>query len=181
MSKTLFRFYTIADYEEEEIWLRQQHQAGWKLTSMTIPGIYTFEECTPEDVIYRLDFKNNEQTEGYMQMVSDFGWEYFESCMGWLYFRKPAAADGAEGEDELFSDNASRAEMAEHILKRRFLPFVGIFLCCLVPNLFNSMNGFMGAFSTFFTIFFGVMFVIYVLLIVHCGIKLKTIRNRYKE
>ena len=29
--KTLVRFFTIADYEEEEIWLREQHKNGWKL------------------------------------------------------------------------------------------------------------------------------------------------------
>lgn len=28
--KTLIRFFTIADYEDEEIWLRQQHNCGWK-------------------------------------------------------------------------------------------------------------------------------------------------------
>ncbi|MBQ7058461.1 MAG: DUF2812 domain-containing protein [Firmicutes bacterium] len=181
MRKTLFRFFTIADYMEEEDWLRREHQSGWKLISMTIPGIYTFESCTPEDVIYRLDFKNNEQTEGYMQMAADFGWEYFDQCMGWLYFRKPATAAGAEGDEELFSDNASKAEMAEKIMKKRFLPILIIFFCCLIPNMFNSMNGFMGAFSTFFTIFFGVMFVVYVFLILHCGIKLRKIRDQFKE
>lgn len=29
--KTWIRFFTIADYEEEESWLRNQHQKGWKL------------------------------------------------------------------------------------------------------------------------------------------------------
>ena len=28
--KTLIRFFTISDYEDEEIWLRSQHQQGWK-------------------------------------------------------------------------------------------------------------------------------------------------------
>ena len=26
-----------------------------------------------------------------MQMMKDYNWEYFEHCVGWLYFRKPAA------------------------------------------------------------------------------------------
>ena len=26
--KTMIRFFTIADYEEEEIWLREQHKKG---------------------------------------------------------------------------------------------------------------------------------------------------------
>lgn len=53
------RFFTIADYEDEEIWLRVQHKKGWKLVKTIIPCFYIFEKCEPEDVIYRLDFKNN--------------------------------------------------------------------------------------------------------------------------
>ena len=92
MRKTFVHFFTIADYEEEEIWLREQHKDGWKLVKMIPPCFYTFEECVPEDVIYRLDYRNSEQTEEYMQMVGDFGWEYCSKCFGWLYFRKPASA-----------------------------------------------------------------------------------------
>ena len=29
--KTAVRFFTIADYEEEEVWLHNQHKNGWKL------------------------------------------------------------------------------------------------------------------------------------------------------
>ena len=59
MRKTLVRFFTIADYEEEELWLRKQHRNGLKLVKMTPPFFFTFEECTPEDVIYRLDYRNS--------------------------------------------------------------------------------------------------------------------------
>ncbi|MBQ1690677.1 MAG: DUF2812 domain-containing protein, partial [Firmicutes bacterium] len=76
MLKTFIRFFTIADYEDEELWLRYKHREGWKLVSMTPPCFYHFESCEPEDVIYRMDFKNNTQTPEYMQMISDFGWEY---------------------------------------------------------------------------------------------------------
>jgi hypothetical protein len=58
MTETKFRFFTIADYEEEEIWLRKMHNEGLKLVKVIPPGIYTFEECEPEDVIYRMDFSN---------------------------------------------------------------------------------------------------------------------------
>ena len=44
MRKTKIRFFTIADYEDEELWLRRQHQNGWKLVKMTSPCFYTFEE-----------------------------------------------------------------------------------------------------------------------------------------
>ena len=136
MRKTMIRFFTIADYEEEELWLRKQNRLGWKHVRMIPPCLYFFEACEPQDVIYRLDYKNSGQTEEYMQLVKDFGWEYFEQCMGWLYFRKPADTVESEGEDELFSDNASRVEMAGHIVRTRLVPIMIIFLCCLLPNLF---------------------------------------------
>ena len=30
--KTVIRFFTVADYEEEEGWLHNQHKNGWKLS-----------------------------------------------------------------------------------------------------------------------------------------------------
>ncbi|WP_242622776.1 DUF2812 domain-containing protein [Lachnoclostridium sp. Marseille-P6806] len=90
------RFFSIADFAEEEIWLREQHKKGWKLARMVPPCFYIFEACEPEDTIYRLDYRNKEQTAEYMQMMEDFGWEYFAKCVGWLYFRKPAAAASAK-------------------------------------------------------------------------------------
>ena len=181
MRKTVTRFFTIADYEEEEIWLREQHNNGWRMIGMTPPCFYAFESCPPRDVIYRLDYKNMEQTEEYMRMAGDFGWEYFAQCMGWLYFRKPADAVEAEGEDELFSDNESRVEMVRHIVHTRLMPLAVIFLCCVIPNLLNAVSGRLSVFSGFFSVLFGVMFVVYVYLIVHCGMKLKRIRDRYQN
>ncbi|WP_350453958.1 DUF2812 domain-containing protein [Slackia heliotrinireducens] len=181
MRKTWVRFFTIADFEEEEAWLRSQQQNGWKLAKMTPPGIYTFESCAPQDVIYRLDYKNSSQTDEYMQMLKDFGWEYCEQCFGWLYFRKPAASVEAEADGELFSDNASRAEMVGHVVKTRYVPLMIIFLCCVIPNLVLSViHGGSGAFELVLGIVFGILAVIYVYLIVHCGTKLKAMQERYR-
>lgn len=181
MRKTFVHFFTIADYEEEEIWLREKHKAGWKFVKMIPPCIYIFESCTPQDVIYRLDYKNSEETEEYMQMLADFGWEYLTRCVGWLYFSKPAEGALSEEEGELFSDHESRANMASHIIKTRFLPLMLIFFGCVLPNLTNALHGALGSLSGFFAGVFGVMFVIYVYMIVYCGIKLKKIRDKYQR
>ncbi|MBR2577469.1 MAG: DUF2812 domain-containing protein, partial [Erysipelotrichaceae bacterium] len=53
MNKTMFRFFTIADYEEEENWLREEHLNGWKMVKAIPPCAYVFEPCEKEDVIYR--------------------------------------------------------------------------------------------------------------------------------
>ena len=181
MRRTVLRFYTIADYEEEEIWLREQHKSGWRLVGVRPPCLYFFESCPPQDVIYRMDYRNNTQTDAYMQMTADFGWEFVAKCVGWLCFRKTADSTEAEGNDELFSDNASRADMAERIVRTRLVPIAIIFLCCVVPGLLNALSGSMGVFSGIFGAFFAVMFVFYVYIIVHCSVKLRAIRERYRN
>ena len=100
-TKTMIRFFTIADYEEEEIWLHEQHKNGWKLHKMIPPCLYIFEKCTPEDVIYRLDYKNGAENANYFQLFTDYGWEYIGRCVGWLYFRKPASVQNTEQDGEL--------------------------------------------------------------------------------
>lgn len=176
MSETTMkiRFYTIADFIEEEIWLREQHKAGWKLVKMTPPCFYTFEKCEPEDVIYRLDYKNNTENADYMQMMADYGWEYSGRCVGWLYFRKPAAEITNENEGELFSDQASRIDFLSNIMKTRLLPLAIIFLCCVIPNVFTVFDS---GFGTVLTVFWSVMFLIYVYLIGHCGLKLRKMKR----
>lgn len=182
MRKTFVRFFTIADYEEEEAWLRSQHQNGWKLVKMVPPCFYVFEACEAQDMIYRLDFKNDKRTDEYMQMLRDFGWEYLGECFGWLYFRKPASDAETEADGELLSDDESRLDHITTIVKTRLWPLVVIFLCCVLPNLFRyTLGGHAGGLEAFFAIFFGVMFVVYAFLITYTGIKLKRKRDRYKK
>jgi len=180
MSKTFVRFFTIADYEEEEVWLRKQHQKGWKVRKMIPPCFYVFDECEPEDVIYRLDYKDSKDNEDYIPMLNDFGWEYVMKYGGWLYFRKSADMAESEQDGELFSDDASRVELVQHVVKRHLIPFAFVFLCCVIPNFIQVVDGgYIGGLRVFFGIFWSVMFVLYVFLIVYCGTKLRKIRAKY--
>lgn len=182
MRKTLTRFFTIADFEDEEEFLRYQHQNGWKLVKQTPPCFFTFEACEPEDVIYRMDYKNSTESGEYMQMMKDFGWEYAGKCVGWLYFRKPAALIESEEEGELFSDNSSRIDMVRYIIRTRLLPLCIIFFSCVVPNFIRYRTGNAPHYGeAFLGGFFSVMFLIYVWLIIHCGLRLKKIEDRYKQ
>lgn len=174
-NKTMIRFFTIADFKEEELWLQKQHQQGWKLIKMIPPCIYRFEKCKPETVIYRLDYKNNRQNEDFMLMMKDYGWEYLTQCLGWLYFRKPASSINNENEGEIFSDNASRANMLQNIIYTRMFPLLIIFLCCIIPN-----------FSWFFkesipiAVLWSIVFMGYVVLLAHCGRKLWDMKKELK-
>lgn len=151
--KTVIRFFTIADYEEEEIWLHNQHKSGWKLLRMIPPCFFIFEKCTPEDVAYRLDYKNNTENSNYFQIFRDYGWEYIGRCVGWLYFRKSLSETDSEQDGEIFSDNESRIDMINHVVKTRLLPIWAIFLCCVLPNFFRSIET-RDPLATVFTVFF---------------------------
>lgn len=173
--KTWVRFFTIADYEEEEQWLRAQHKSGWKLVKTVLPCFYIFERCTPEDVVYRLDYRNCTENGDYLQIFRDYGWEYFNRCMGWLYFRKPVAETDAEQDSEIFSDDVSRLDMLSHVVNTRMLPLIIVFLCCLVPNFIRSSDE---PTSSVF-IAFAVLMLLYLYLFAHCGLKLRRLRKKY--
>lgn len=178
--KTIIRFFTIADYEEEEIWLRNQHKKGWKLSRMIPPCFYIFEKCIPEDVAYRLDYKNNADNSNYFQIFRDYGWEYIGQCVGWLYFRKSLSETDSEQDCEIFSDNQSRIDMIDHVLKTRLLPLMILFLCCVLPNLIRSIEN-SDSLATVFTVFFAVLTLLYLYLFIYCGLKLWKLRKRYKN
>ena len=178
--KTIIRFFTIADYEEEEIWLQNQHKNGWKLSRMIPPFFYVFEKCMPEDVAYRLDYKNNEETSDYFQIFRDYSWEYIGRCLGWLYFRKPSSKTNSEQDGEIFSDNESRVDMIHHVVKTRLFPAMIIFLCCVFPNFFKSINtSNPDPLAIVLAVFFSVMTLLYLYLIIYCGLKLRKLRKKY--
>ena len=141
MTKTFTGFFSLCDHEKEELWLRSMHSRGYRLVKFKIPCFYTFESCEPEDVIYRLEYKNEAVSADYVQMYADFGWEYVQSAVGWNYFRKSAAAAQAPEESEIFSSGEDKLAMVEKIYKTRMLPLFVIFCCCLMPNFYKTLSG----------------------------------------
>ena len=177
-TKTFTRIFTIADYEEEENWLREQSKKGLHLQKMIQPFIYIFEVGEPEDVIYRLDYRNAKGDQDYTQMFADYGWECCGRCFGWIYFRKPASAVNCDEEGELFSDSESRLSMVQHVMMTRMLPLLVVFLCILIPQWMNIMDR---PGEGVLEIIFTVLMVLYVILILHCGRKLYRLRKKLKK
>ncbi len=179
-TKTKLRLFTIADYEEEEAFLRRQHQLGYRLKKFTLPCFYQFEACEPEDVVYRLDFRDSEgDSEAYDQMFLDYGWEYMFSSMGWHYFRK--AASETEDNPEIFSDNRSKFELIQRILKNRMIPLIIIFLGCVLPNATHSYSDLGGHLSDAFSIFWAIVFFLYGFLFLHCWIRFQKLKKKYTD
>lgn len=134
MAETMrkLRFFTIPQWEKEANWLRRMHRQGWKLTGIFGPCVYKFERCTPEDVVYQLDFNPDgvEHKEEYVQMFYDCGWEYIQDMAGYSYFRKPVSE--MNGTDEtIFCDEDSRMDMMRRVWKGKVLPLLAIFFCLL--------------------------------------------------
>ena len=55
-TKKEFRWFSIAQHVQEQDYLREQHKKGWKFVKVTGIGIYHFEKCESEDVVYQLDY-----------------------------------------------------------------------------------------------------------------------------
>lgn len=182
--KTLFRWFSHADYEEEEIFLREQHKKGYKFVKFVLPGFYIFEPCEPEDVIYQLDFSDAPSGDrpSYLQMFADSGWEYLLDVNGWSYFRKAAAAD--DGDLSIFSDTQSRIDMLERVLKRKMTPMVAIFLCCIIPQLLMNLSaiesGDAGTARMTILILFIILFILYLFIFAKFWSGLSRLKKKYK-
>ncbi len=176
---TKIRFFTIGDFKEEEQWLREMHGTGWKLINMTPPCLYRFERCEPKDVVYQLDFRNKRDGDSaeYRQMFRDCGWEYVDSCMNFHYFRKPVAQ--MEGKEEIFSDNASRADMLGRIWKWRMMPIFVILFGCILPQIHQSVLG-DTPIDAFF-VFYCLLLAVYLRLILHVGIRFYRMKKELRR
>lgn len=131
--KKVCRWFTIVDFDKEEDYLRQMHQEGWKLKK-TNGFIYQFEKVEPADVIYKLDYREEEsEKETYTRLFADYGWEYIQTFNCFSYFRKAVANFESGEEQELFSDIESKLDMIERVIKRT----LGFQLLALFINVFN--------------------------------------------
>ena len=124
-SKTVFKYFTIPQYRQEEDYLSAMNEKGWCFTHVTFPGFYHFEKSEPEQVTYRLDYNQEgiRNKAEYVQMFSDCGWEYICDFVGYSYFRK----EGEVGEEreEIFCDDASRLDMMRRVFRGRIILLAG--------------------------------------------------------
>jgi hypothetical protein len=160
-TKKEFRIFTIVNHKEEEQYLRQQHNAGWKFIKVTGIGTYCFEKCQPEDVVYQLDYNREASSDKaeYLGMFADCGWDYIQEFFGYSYFRKRAA--DMNGEEEIFCDDSSRLAMMERVFKGRLVPLLGIFFAVLLPQFLSNLSGgnygialFLGSFLALYIVIF---------------------------
>ena len=181
--RTMFRWFTLTDFEEEEEFLREEHKMGWKFKRFILPGFYIFEKCQPEDVVYRLDYSGVEKyaKEEYLQIFRDCGWEYLFDVNGWSYFRKPAEEDA--GENDIFSDVETKIDLLGRV-RQRMIPLMVIFFCCIIPQIAinyrtSISDSSMRMSGTVFLVVFLVMFLCYLYVFIKVGWKLKKLKEKY--
>lgn len=157
-TKKEFRYFNIFQYQKEQEYLRRRHQEGWRFVKVSGLGVYHFEECTPEDVVYQLDYNQEglEHKEEYVQMFRDCGWEYMQDYAGYSYFCKPAAR--MDGEEEIFCDDQSRLEMMERVYKGRLMPVMVLFCAVLLPQFIMNLTIYHNA---FLSVMYGAILVLY--------------------
>lgn len=89
--KICIGYYTIADYEKEEKWLNEMSRKGWNLIQ-TCGVIFTFEQGTPGEYIYKIDLPNEKMTDdevdSYYKFMADCGIETVCTFKSWRYLRK---------------------------------------------------------------------------------------------
>lgn len=134
-TKTELKFFFITDFDEEATYLTAMHRKGWRLTKISLDCLFHFEKVVPEEVVYRLDFKDNGRADqaSYYQLYRDYGWEPVATCNSFEVFRKPASQ---VGEDDIFSDETSRWEMIGQIFRRRFLILTSMVVLAIACGLF---------------------------------------------
>ena len=130
-----FKFFTISECKEEQEYLQEQQRNGWKFKKVVFPFLYVFERCTPEDVVYQLDYNKEglKEQDAYQKMFEDAGWEYVTEFVGFSYFRKPVSE--MNGKEEIFSDDTSKADMYQRIWMGRMPILFAIMGLVIIPQL----------------------------------------------
>ena len=143
MRRTIRKFFFVWDFDKEEKWLNEMAAKGLALVSVGFCK-YEFEDCVPGE--YKICMQllekmpSHPESQKYITFMDETGAEHVGSFTRWVFFRKKAA----EGDFQLFSDNASRVKHLTTILS--FVALVVILnLFIGIENLFVvAVTGFPG-------------------------------------
>lgn len=176
-TKKQFKWFTIFEYEKEQDYLREMHKSGWKFVKVKGLGMYYFEKCVPQDVVYQLDYNKDglSHKEEYLKMFDDCGWEYIQDYAGYSYFRKSVAEDGVA--EEIFCDEESRFQMMQRVMKGRMLPLLLLFFATLLPQFLISL---LSTHNYFIASFVGGVLVMYLVIFATYFVKYNQYKNNKK-
>lgn len=96
ITKRVWRFWTIAEYEQEEQWINEMAREGWALTAVGFCR-FIFRRTRPGEFTYKLDMvertTQDEVKESYFNFLTECGIRIVGEYKDWIYLQK-RAADG---------------------------------------------------------------------------------------
>ena len=128
VSRVEFRIFTIIDFDKEEEYLHEMHLKGWKYSRNRF-GFFYFEECQPDDIIYRI--YDSRFLKKYKYELQDFrnrGWELIETGFCSI-LRKPAS--DILTEDQVYMSKGLRWEVMRSRLRSCTATFLGGLVVCM--------------------------------------------------
>lgn len=113
------KFKTFIDIEKEEQWLNEQLKKGYRCTSISGLGFYTFEK-TDKRYVMRLDYQDslsNRKFKEYKAIFEDFKWMYINGpwLSGIQYWQKEMT-----DYNEIFSDRQSKGNYYKRLMGYSF-------------------------------------------------------------
>jgi hypothetical protein len=144
MTKKVWNFFTIAQWEEEEQWLNEMARNGYNLIGVKCFVRYIFEQGTPGEYIYKLDLPDNLEhgmdDKAYCNFLAECGIDVVCKQKQWLFLRKKAADGPFNEQGDMFAKlkmTNKAYSYAVRILSRllrtfAILIFVDIVVMCLI-------------------------------------------------
>lgn len=137
MTKTVFKWLWVWNFNDEERWLNEMAAQGLAFESVFIL-IYTFSRCEPGQYTYRLelleDSVSSAKSQEYIAFLRETGVEYVNNWLRWAYFRKETYGESFV----LFSDNTSKIAHIER-LQRMIIPIGILNLFCGINIFYNPL------------------------------------------
>ena len=104
--KKVWRYYNIAEYEQEEQWINEMAKEGWQLTAIGFCR-YIFRRGTPGEYIYKLDVvertASDEVKESYFNFLTECGIRVVGEFKDWIYLQKRAADGPFDMKDDTYA------------------------------------------------------------------------------
>ncbi len=130
-------FNCFMSFEKEELWLNEMAEKGYIFKGVNCLSCYEFakiDNAEKQHITVKIDFrmfKNYKDFEDYRTLFEDSGWKHVcgSQSSGYQYFIK----EGAESDDDIFSDRHSKAIRYKRLANLWFL-----FAIALIPSVIIS-------------------------------------------
>lgn len=142
--KKVWRYYNIAEYEQEEQWINEMAKEGWQLTAIGLCR-YIFRRGTPGEYIYKLDVvertASDEVKESYFNFLTECGIRVVGEFKDWIYLQKRAADGPFDMKDDTYAKLRTVNKVysfAVRTLCKLLKIFAGVVIICSLGQMLSS-------------------------------------------